>query len=242
MGALAQKLPVDDWDKVDADVLGYFYVSEGSELKKFQSDGKVIAEYQNKLLGDIYQIDCYKGLKVLVFHGTANNVVILNNQLAPIGQSIDLSDGGFFDVAAVCLGTDDHLWIADEQSGQLKLVDQTLNVIQTGVVFRQYTAAEKIVQFANRGSLLLMVTSGNELLVFDQFGSFVRKHSFKALDYSWIGTDKMIYIADLQAIAFSYKWSTFDTIIKVDNKINGLLESKNQLYLLEKNRIIKFKK
>jgi hypothetical protein len=238
----AQQLPVDHWDNIDADVLGNFYVSKGSELLKFQIDGKVTAEYQDKLLGDIDQIDCYKGLKILVFHNTSNTVVLLNSQLAPIGQSIDLSDGNFYDVAAVCLGADDQLWIADEQSGQLKLVDPTLHVIQTGVVFRQYTSAEKIEQFAKRGNLLLMVTSDAELLVFDDFGSFVSKHSFKKLDFSWIGIDRLLYLTNRQVFGFSYKWNSFDTISTSDNPINGVLESKNQLYLLEDNRIKKIKK
>ncbi|PLX25666.1 MAG: hypothetical protein C0599_00290 [Salinivirgaceae bacterium] len=237
----AQKLPDSDWKIQDADILGNFYFSDGTDLVKTKVDGTILDEYQDQLLGDIYQIDCYKGLKVLVFHQTTNNVLILDNQLAPLGEAIDLSDGMFYDIAAVCLGADDKLWIADEQTGQLKLVDRTLSVIQTGVVFRQYTSAEKIVRFVNRGNLILMTTSDNELLVFDHFGSFISKHSFKSLFHSWLGVSGLFYMSGDQMIKYSYNRGLFDTVAEVGNEINGILESKNQLYLLEENRIKKLK-
>lgn len=241
LNSSAQKLPDGNWRIADVDILGNFYLSDGSDLVKIIPDGTVLNEYQDKLLGDIYQIDCYKGLKVLVFHQVSNNVILLDNQLAPLGEAIDLSNGMFYDVASVCLGTDDKLWIADEQTGQLKLVDQTLNILQTGVVFRQYTSAEKILQFVQRGNLLLMTTSDNELLVFDHFGSFVRKHSFKSLSNSWLGLNNMFYVSHNKGIKFNYKLNSFDTISSVGNDINAILESKNQLYLLEENKIIKLK-
>jgi hypothetical protein len=241
LNSSAQKIPEGNWRIADVDVLGNFYFSDGSDLIKIKSDGTVLNEYQDNLLGDIYQIDCHKGLKVLVFHQVSNNVVLLDNQLAPLGEAIDLSSGMFYDVASVCLGSDDKLWIADEQTGQLKLVDQTLNILQTGVVFRQYTSAEKILQFVQRGNLLLMITSDNELLVFDHFGSFVRKHSFKSLTNSWLGLNNMLYISQNKGIRFNYKLNSFDTISSVGNDIKAIFESKNQLYLLEENKIIKLK-
>jgi hypothetical protein len=240
--AHSQKLPAGDWKIFDADILGSIYISNGMVLKKINTEGKVIVEYQNQLLGDITHIDCYKGLKILVFHALTNNVVLLNNQLAPVGITINLDKGNMFDVAAVCLGTDDNIWIADEQDGQIKLADQSLNIIQKGIIYRQYTSAEKIIQFAQRGNRIIMVTSDNELLLLDQFGSFVNKHTFKALDYSWIGNEKLYYLSDNKSMSFSYKWSSFDSIISINQSTNAILESKNQLYLLEENRITKLKK
>lgn len=241
-GANSQKLPEGDWKIFDADILGNIYISNGLVLKKTNTGGKVITEYQNQLLGDITHIDCYKGLKILVYHALTNNVVVLNNQLAPVGITINLDNGNMFDVAAVCLGTDDNIWIADEQDGQLKLADQSLNIIQKGVIYRQYTSAETIAQFAQRGNRIIMVTSDNELILFDQFGSFINKHTFKALDYSWIGNEHLFYISENQAIKLSYKWGSFDSIMSINQTVNAILESKNQLYLLEENQITKLKK
>lgn len=241
-GGHSQKLPEGDWKIFDSDILGSIYISNGQVLKKLNTEGKIQAEYQNQLLGDITHIDCYKGLKILVFHSLSNNVVLLNNQLAPVGITINLDNGNMFDVAAVCLGTDDNIWIADEQDGQLKLADQSLNIIQKGVIYRQYTSAETIIQFAQRGNRVLMVTSDNELLQFDQFGSFISKHTFNTLKYSWIGNVNLFFTSDNQALSFSYKWSSFDSIQSINHSVNAILESKNQLYLLEENRITKLKK
>jgi len=56
----AQAMPQGNWQLVDADVLGFVYLSDGVQLIKTDLKGNQVANYQDSYLGDIQQIDCFK--------------------------------------------------------------------------------------------------------------------------------------------------------------------------------------
>lgn len=238
----AQKTPEGSWELFDADVLGYFYLSDGKQLIKTSAEGKYLATYQNNFLGDISQIDCYKGLIALVYHQSANVLVLLDNNLVQLGRNIDLTDAGFYEVYAACLGIDDQIWIADRQSGQLLLLNKNLKVQQEGAVFRQYTNAENIIHLSSRDNLLFMVTDQNEFIIFDRFGTFSNKLTFNEIKHPFL-TGESLFFMDEKWL-FQTHLNTFetDTITKINNTTNAVLKSKNQLYLLEDNKINKLKR
>ncbi len=233
----AQTLPTGDWNNVDADVLGFVYLSDGEQLIKTNPQGQQVANYQNSYLGDIHQIDCFKGLKNLVFHKDANSVVLLDNQLAPLGDPMDLTAGGFYDVSAVCLGSDDRIWMAEAQTGQLLLVAKSMEVLQKGGLYQKFTNASEILKMVWRNNMLFMVTRANELLVFDQFGTFSRKFSFNEIRSPFINYAHMFFLDRQHVLKFNYTVNETDTLYHSNKPIEAVWQSKNQLYLLKENRI-----
>lgn len=232
-----QSLPKSQWKLLDADVLGFVYLSDGEQLIKAGLDGRQLANYQDSYLGDIQQIDCFKGLKNLVFHIDANTIVLLDNQLAPLGDPLDLTSAGYFDVAAACLGPDDRIWIADGQTGQLLLISSSVEVVQQGAIYHQYTDVPEIEKMVWRNNQLIMITKSNELLVFDQFGTFSNKYSFNQINKPYINYQHVFFLAGNHVLQFNYSLAQTDTIKQVNNAVDAVWQSKNQVYLLEKNRI-----
>ena len=230
-------MPQGDWHLVDADVLGFVYLSDGVQLIKTDLKGNQVANYQDNYLGDIQQIDCFKGLKNLVFHKDANAIVLLDNQLAPLGDPMDLSAKGYYDVSAACLGPDDQIWIADGQTGQLLLVTKSLEVLQRGAVYFNYTNAVEIVKMVWRNNMLLVLTRTGELLIYDQFGTFSHKFSFKKINKPYVNYEYLYYVDEQDVLRFNYTVNETDTMYKGIKTIDAVWQSKNQLYLLEKNQI-----
>lgn len=235
----AQALPQGNWVLYDADVLGFFYLSDGEKLIKTDLQGNVLNNYQNRLLGNITQISCFRGLKVLVYHGSADEALILDNNLAPIGQSLKLYNGGFFEIAAICTGLDGNLWIADRQTGQLLLIDQNMQVVQRGAIFTQYTATAEIKQMTWQNNRLILISQRNDMLIFDQFGTYSGKVSFKQLKQPFLSNNTLYYLLNNALLKFNITTQAVDTLLKFNTMPQAVLKSKNQLYLLKDNNIEK---
>lgn len=233
----SQQLPEGNWHLFDADVLGYIYACDGEQLIKTNTQGAELSSYQNSYLGDIAQIDCYKGLVNLVYHKNAGTVILLDNQLAPLGEPVDLAEGGFFDVAAVCTGTDDRLWIADGQSGKLYLIDKNFQVVRQGAVFRQYTNSQKIVNMTWRKSRLFIITGAAEVLIFDEFGTFSNRFSFININQPFLTNRYIYYFKKTHLFQFDYITRMNDTLQLVGAQARAVVESNNQLYLIKNDRI-----
>ncbi|HKK58494.1 MAG TPA: hypothetical protein VJ937_03390 [Salinivirga sp.] len=233
----AQAMPQGNWQLVDADVLGFVYLSDGVQLIKTDLKGNQVANYQDSYLGDIQQIDCFKGLKNLVFHKDANAIVLLDNELAPLGDPLDLSTKGFYDVSATCLGPDDQIWIADGQTGQLLLISKNLEVLQKGAVYFNYANAVEIEKMVWRNNMLLVLTRSDELLLFDQFGTFSHKFSFNRIEKPYVNYKHVYYVDKQRVLKFNYTINKTDTLFKGNKPIDAVWQSKNQLYLLEENQI-----
>ncbi len=235
------QMPKGNWQLFDADVLGYFYLSDGKQLVKVSTQGSSKATYQNSFLGEITHIDCFKGLKILVYHQNANVLVLLDNNLVQLGKNINLTDAGYFEISSACLGIDDRIWIADQQKGQLLLLNKNMQVEHEGAFYRQYTNANKIKHFTSRANKLFMVTEDNELIIFDRFGTFINKLSFTTISHPYLTTSNLYYMSENWLLQTHLETFNTDTITKINNAAKGVLKSKNDLYLLEDNKINKLK-
>lgn len=229
----AQNLPEEKWYLFDADVMGHFYKSNGETLIKTDLRGNEMANYQNSFLGEIVSIDCFKGLINLVYHGSANTAVLLNNQLAPIGQPIEPDKAGFYEIAAICTAADDNFWIADAQTGQLLLIDKNMQIVQRGAIFTQYMSTSKVQKMSWRNNNLIIINQHNEVLFFDQFGTFSRKTTLKEMSHPFISNQSIYYIARGALVKFNFSNQQIDTVSKnVDSK-HVVFKSKNALYLFD---------
>ncbi|MDA3866738.1 MAG: hypothetical protein PF489_08330 [Salinivirgaceae bacterium] len=241
-GTIAQQLPKGNWDMFDVDILGNMYMCDNHTLIKADINGKPLANYENNFLGEIKQIDCFTGLKLLVFHNQSNTLVLLDKNLAPLGEAFDLNSAELYSVGAACLNSRDQIWVADMQQKQLLLFDNKMNTLEQGAVFGRYTSSNVIRQMVFRGGVLKLITDDNEILLFDQFGTFMSKHSFKELKHPFFSHRDILFSDGSQHLRFLHASLETDTIIPQTQSDNMLIESKNQLYLISGNSIKKLNK
>jgi hypothetical protein len=235
----AQQLPKGNWEMYDVDVLGNLYVCDHHTLIKTDLEGNPLANYENSFLGEIKQIDCFTGLKLLVFHNESNTLVLLDKNLAPLGEAFDLNSIGLYAVGAACLNSRDQIWVADMQQKQLLLFDNKMNTVEQGAVFDQYTSSNIIREMVFRGGILKLVTDNNEILLFDQFGTFISKHTFKQLKQPFFAHHDIIFSDGDNFLRFLHSSRETDTIMPYSRSHNTMIESKNKLFLISGNTIKK---
>ncbi|WP_309641977.1 hypothetical protein [Flavobacterium sp.] len=127
--ALAQKPVAVDTFALNADTfLGYdslgamYSVSENVLTKKTD---KEIRQFKHPQLGKITRVDLQNPLKIVVFFGDFNTVILLDNQLNET-QKIDLSDNNNSVLAlGIGLASGNRLWLYNGLSQKIGLYDYT---------------------------------------------------------------------------------------------------------------------
>lgn len=233
----SQNMPKGNWQIADVDVMGNIYLSDGQKLIKTSISGKEEANYKNSFYGDIKQIDCFKGLMILVYHKETSTIVMLDKNLAPIGKPLNLNDADIYNAEAVCLNDNNQVWIADMQTTQLVLLDKNMKPIAKGAIFGQYTSANEIMNMVFRNNQLVLHTSNNEILTFDRFGTFKGRNSFTEINHPFSINNFTFFISNHTLLRLNHQTQQIDSLGSTQNKNTLLVKSKNQLYLLDQNNI-----
>lgn len=233
----SQQIPSGDWLQTDYDAMGNYYLTDNEKLIKWDSQKQNHITYKNSFYGDIYQIDCYRGLTNMVFHKETAVIVLLDNTLSIIGNPLELNNGGHYQIGAACLSDNNQLWIADMQTMQLLLIDRNMNTVAQAAVFGQYTSATEIQKMVYRNGQIIMYTSDNEIITFDRFGTFSGRHTFTSLRNPLVKNNDTYFFDSNSLLKFNHATHQIDTIKTTIDKNTILLQSKNGLYLLSRNKL-----
>ena len=98
-------------DLFTSDNLGNIYLVKGDELKKYNSKGELLKVFSNKKLGAISSIDASNPLRVLLFYKDQSQLVILDSQLSPNGNPIDLLGMNLEQSDVVCSSFNNGIWL-----------------------------------------------------------------------------------------------------------------------------------
>lgn len=119
------------------DAMGYYYGIRDNVF--FKGTDERVAEYKNVSLGRITRVDLLNPLRIVLFYGDFNAVVLLDNQLNEVQRIVFTDVAPELTVTAVGLAGQNRLWIYDSASlriglydclsGSYQLVTQPLNGI-----------------------------------------------------------------------------------------------------------------
>lgn len=233
----SQQIPSGNWLQTDYDAMGNYYLTDNEKLIKWDFQTQKQFTYKNSFYGDINQIDCYRGLTNMVFHKETAVIVLLDNTLSTIGNPIELNNGGLYQIGAACLSDNNQLWVANMQSMQLLLIDRNMNTVAQAAVFGQYTSATEIQKMLYRNRQIIMYTSENEILTFDRFGTFSGRHTFSSLRSPLVKNNESFFFDSNNLLKFNHTTQQIDTIKTMIEKKTILLQSKNDLYLLNRDKL-----
>ena len=96
------------------DNIGQLYSVEGDMLKRFNQEGKLQYNYNNKTFGNISFVDPTNPLRVVVFYKELSQVVFLDNTLAEHGTPISLSELGYDQTTVLCASQNNGIWLFDQ--------------------------------------------------------------------------------------------------------------------------------
>jgi len=212
-------------DFIALDRLNFLYLYEKNKLYRYNQNGKVLNIFNTQTNGKISGFDASDPYMLLLYYKDLNRIVFLDNQLAALGNPIDLDKYNLYQVKTVCKSKNFAVWIYDDFdnrlihygfnpkgiSGQINL--STLNLNNEICFMREY---------GNH----LYASTGKELLIFDVLGTFIQKSSIEIPNSFQIINNKVIYYHNKQLLIYLPELNQTDTL-----KTDIIKNAKNALWV-----------
>lgn len=184
-------------DLFTSDNIGHVYIVNGDEVKKYSPKGELLKVYSNKKLGKISSIDATNPLRVLLFYKDQSQLVILDSQLSPNGNPIDLLGMNLEQSDVVCSSFNNGLWLFNRQNNELVRLNQSLEkVVSTGNLNALLNADLKPNFMIENGSYLYLNNSSDGIYVFDIYGTYYKTISLFNLNHFQVNENVVYYYKD----------------------------------------------
>ncbi|MDB9775661.1 hypothetical protein OAB47_05460 [Vicingaceae bacterium] len=236
---LIKSIAVDKNKQLTTDNLGNSYVYSDLNIIKYNSEGDSIGLYSNNRLGAISSVDVTNPYKIMVFYADYANIIFLDNFMSLMEEPLALDQLGFDQVTLACSSQENGLWIFDRLKQTIIKLNRDLTQSNKSINLSQLTGKQIIpTLMLEQNSNLFLQTINNDILQFDQFGTFEKKIS--------VSTTSPIQIINQQVMFFEN-----DTIFQYNPKFTKLAYiqapsigaktariSKDRLIILTENRLL----
>jgi hypothetical protein len=239
---MVQVLPVKS-KVVQADRMGNFYiVTPTNQLFKYNANFERIATLNYTFSGTIDAVDVSNPLEIYLFYKALNQVVILDNNLAYRGQ-LNLSDWGVTQAACIGRSFDNGIWVFDLGDFQLKKFDKMGSLIQSSGNCRQYIDANEIIPIAciDDGNKVLLVDQISGIVVFDIFGSFVKKIQIEGVQFLQSEKDILYVLKESVVTELRPGGQRKQVLICTEKDITQFSILNKHILLVQPNQIRRFK-
>lgn len=178
------------------DPLQQLYIVEATtqSIHKYSTEGKLLYTYSDNNLGKLTDLDAQNPMQVLSYWKAYNDVVILDRTLSRLAQ-FNLDNLGFYQVPAVCLSNDQHVWIYDPDNFRLVKIDAKGGIITESNDLSSLLNAElsvySIIEEENR---VYMNIPKLGILVFDNLGNYERLLNLKEVDFFQVYKENLFFI------------------------------------------------
>jgi hypothetical protein len=224
---------------IQVDKLQNIYIlNKENKVVKYSDSFEKQYEYSNNLIGEIKSIDATNPQKILCFIQDFNRILVLDNTLAEI-NIIDLSTSEYLDVSVVARTNDDQIWLFDpinqvlvkvndlieKQFESNRLTDLNLGIIDP-------------VELIERGNIVAMSDPEIGILIFDNFGQFLRLIPEKGLQKFQIFGDYLFFTQNMKYYQYHtkrYEKSEFPNML---NGFAQFISTKHSMYYIDENGVV----
>lgn len=183
---VAKSVYVDNLDNV-------YLLSERDELLKYDAKGILKWRYSNNRFGRLQSVDVSDPLRVVLFYGDFQQVVVLNNNLNEIANYSFAKNGNLL-VTAVASGNNNSLWIFDRTANVLiKLSSNFTEDIRSASLFQLFDEVVDAKKIAASDQYVFLQRKSGGVLQFDRFGAFVRDLAIDSLSDFNITSNVIVY-------------------------------------------------
>ena len=197
-----------------ADLLGNRYTWNSSEVKKLNPEGEFLCTWQNPAGGKITWVDPSDPFRILTFSKESNQIIWLDNKLAPIGNPVKLDALGMLDVSGICTSKDGGLWVFDQSSQALiKLNHRLTKEIEVPIRLNLENSSEAWVQMLERKQELYFLIPEESARVADLFGQIFKRIPVKARSMQIFGTG-LLFISQQDSLQYLPETGSLKSLIK----------------------------
>jgi hypothetical protein len=160
-------------DYIVVDHLENLYFVLGGRVAKYDSNGNLVGRMGDAFDGEITILDAGNPLRILLYYPGFNQVRMLDNQLAPLGNPVDLTRLGYSNIEALCNSSHGGFWILDQSRMKLLCLNRHNRVIYQSPTFSSLPFKKNGILFIREiQRKIYMVQEDASIVVFDHFGNF----------------------------------------------------------------------
>ena len=220
-----------------ADLHDNLYLWKDAVLEKQSADREVLAQYSNPSLGIISSVDAKIPSKILVFHQESGTIVLLDNNLSPIGNALSLFEHGLYSTTLAAFAGASRIALFDDAAQLLILTDLDLNIINSTPIDAGSSFHPTLMECSlDKNVLLADSTSG--VLFFDKFGTFERKLPLAGIRSLQMQGENLYYLQDNSI--YKYDLTALDIILIFNLPVNikSFRRSNSTMHLLNDNGVL----
>jgi len=223
---------------ITTDQLGNLYLVNDYDIWMYNKDGDSLRAFNSRRFGEITFVDPTDPYKILVYFRNYHLILILDNYLSLNGEQIDLQTQGFDQSQMACRSRVNGFWVFDgirqkvyHLNSNFEQTHETVNLLQWNGkrIFPNY-----MLEYNNK---LFVNDPSNGLLIFDHFGTYIKKIPIKGIEYLQTKDGIVNYLSDNQLC--SYNINDLDqncALLQGDSLIDARLE-KEKLYVLDQSGV-----
>jgi len=203
-----------NYNDIQIDQHGYIYQINKDNLIKLDQDGNSLFSYSNKLLGEIDQIDISNPLRPLLFYKDQGVIAVLDNTLSLQENTIDLNELGLYQANCIANSNfDNGIWLYDIDRNEIIKIDPFSSIT--------YRSGNLTVLFSELNSPVFQLVEKNKhvyaltkslILVFDQFGSLLKKIPIKTSNGFLLDNENLIGYDGINLVFYESVNFSYDTI------------------------------
>jgi len=230
-----KKIPLKADRFIGVDPFENYYYIIGTTLYK-KTSSKTYS-YNNIQLGAITTVDLSNPLKIVLFYRDFNTMVLLDNRLNELSDRINFSSESFAkNVAFVSVSSNNNVWLYSLDDNILSLwnYESRKTIFDTQPLSLYEKDFEAIKQISTYEYCWLI--SQNRILLFNEYGSFIKSIASDALKHFLPYRKGYLYIDDAKVYYHNLESNLQEVLIdKQEHKIDNFSTLKNNLYFFDAN-------
>ena len=238
----SKKLPLKG-TTFTTDQFGNYYDINDVEIKKFDIKGELQYTYSNNLLGKISSVDVSSPMKIIVYFRDFTKILILDNTLSPTSTVIDLTQLNLEETSLVCRSYNNGMWYYNPLRFELIRKNKDLTTSNTSAnlsnLLNKNIQPNFLVEHNNQ---VYLNDPKNGILVFDNFGTYIKTIPIYGLSTFQVKEKFIIYISENSSVMTydfftleiqQYELTTQEPIksVRLEGKYIYLQTKKNELLI-----------
>ena len=197
-----------------------YIITNKNELLKYDAEGYFDSRFSFKKFGKIGYVDVTNPFKIILYYTDYQCIVIIDAALNPI-KTIFLNDMGVANAGAMAMGDGGHIWIYD--SGVNKILRYSVDA--SGFKLAYTTPPLSITgiqpnQMLIRDNMIYLNAPTKGVLVFDQFGKYLKTLDIKNASGLQIIENQLFYKQNNQFFKFNLQ-TLAKTSINLPDDVTG---------------------
>ncbi len=170
-----------------------YAVTTGETVLKFTAEGQQPFDFNNRTLGELGLVDATNPFHLLLFYPDFQWVITLDRTLNPI-QQYNLFDLNLPEVEAIGMANDNFIWVYDKINFRLKKLDRDGEAVaQSENLARVLPPTFSPDLLVARENRLYLNSPELGIVVFDNFGQFLKILNVKGLDAFQVRADRLYF-------------------------------------------------